>query len=48
MSWRRHIRQLKYGIADIDPTLILSIIVPLFGIVFALCDVAIYKFGWTK
>lgn len=48
MSWRRHVRQLTYGTFDTDPVLWVSIVFPIFGIIFALCDVAIHKLGWNE
>ena len=48
MSWRRHVRQIKYGDFDWDPTLVVSILIPPFGIIYALCDVAIHKLGWYR
>ena len=48
LAWRRHKLELEYDWNETDPTLWVSAIVPLFGIVWGLCDVAIKALGWRE
>ena len=43
LSYRKKLRNDRYQYADIDPTLPISIIVPLFGIVWGGMEIMLYK-----
>lgn len=45
MSLRRKTLYLTYGRYECDPTLLVSVVCPMFGIIFALADIAAYKMG---
>ena len=45
MNWRRQVRGLYQYTYDYNPTLAVSLLVPAFGIMFGLLDVALAKLG---
>ena len=48
MCWRAKLLHLVYDASDFNPTLIVSLIVPPIGIIFALADIAAFKLGLRK
>lgn len=48
MCWRAKLLHLVYDASDFNPTLIVSLVVPVVGIVFALADIAAFKLGFRK
>lgn len=43
LNYRKKLRNVQYRHIDIDPTLPVSIVVPLFGIVWGGMEIALYK-----
>lgn len=48
MCWRVKLLHLVYDATDTNPTLIVSLVVPPIGIVFALADIVAFKLGLRK